>query len=119
MQAPPGNVGPHTIPQSNPGNVMQAMQKLAVAAKMVGEALPMIPIGEEIHTKVMKVNSDLVKILGEAKDQMNQIQTLMQQIKAAQQHAAGPAGLQQAMPPPGGSPSGPAMPPPGGAPPGM
>lgn len=113
MQAPPGNVGPHTIPQSNPGNVMQAMQKVMLATKLIGEALPQIPLGSEGHTKLMKINVDLTKLVSESQDKMMQVQTLLQQIKAAQAH-----GQQQQMAPAGPPPnSGPAMPPPGGAPP--
>ena len=115
MQAPPANVGPHTIPQSNPGNIMQAMQKVAAATQMIGEALPQIPMGSEGHQKLMKIHTDLVKRVGEAKDKMMQVQTLLQQIAAAKQQGQGQALGAMAPPPPN---AGPATPPPAPPPPG-
>lgn len=110
MQAPPANLGPHTIPQSNPGNVMQAMQKLQAAAQMITEAIPQIPLGTPLHTKVMKIASELTKELGAAKDTMQQqVQTLLQAVQAAKAHGQNP----QIPGPPPNQP--PAMSPPGGA----
>lgn len=110
MQAPPGNLGPHTIPQGNPGNIMKAMQQVMAATQMIGEALPQIPMGSEGHTKLMKIHTDLVKLVSESKDKMMQVQTLLAQLKSAQaqgqQHMMAPAA-----PPPN---QGPAMPSPGG-----
>jgi len=123
MQAPPGNLGPHTIPQSNPGNVMQAMKKVQVAAKMITEAIPQIPMGTPLHTSLLKIATDLNKQLGEAKaNAQEQIQQLLQAIAAQKQQGqmqtlnrvAPPPNQPPAMPPPGPPPGGEGMPPPGG-----
>ena len=77
MQAPPGNLGPVTIPQSNPGNVMQALEKLHLANKLINEALPQIPLGSELHTAMLKMATELTKHLGKAKEgALNEAQTL-------------------------------------------
>lgn len=82
IQSPPGNLGPVTIPQSNQGNMMKAVQQLAAAHKMIMEALPQIPLGSESHDGVMSIATKLGKIVQETKQdaQMN-IQTLMQAMK--------------------------------------
>lgn len=118
MQAPPANVGPHTIPQANPGNVMQAMQKLQAATKMITEAIPQIPMGTPLHAAILKVATDLTKHLGEAKSSsQEQIQQLMQAIQQQKQagqmqtlnRVAPPPNQPPAMPPPGPPPGGDAM----------
>ncbi len=111
MQAPPANVGPHTIPQSNPGNVMQAATKLAMASKLIGESIPALPMGSELHQKILKMATDLTKVLGEIKEtvtQQQQMQMLAQQMAGMKQQGAQPPMM---APPPN---AGPAMPPPGG-----
>ena len=108
LSAPPGNLGPHTIPQHNPGNVLQAMQKLAAANQMINDAIPQIPMGTPLHTKVMKISMELTKELGTATDNMKQqVPALLQQLQAAKaQNQMGM--LQTAAPPPPNQP--PAMP---------
>jgi hypothetical protein len=118
MQAPPGNLGPATIPQNNPGNVLQAMQKLQAATKLITEALPQIPMGTPLHGAVLKIATDLSKHLGEAHEnhQMT-VQTLMQAM-AAMKNDQQMGALNRVAPQ---SNQGPAMPPPAapGGPPGM
>ena len=108
LGAPPANVGPHTIPQHNPGNILQAMQKLAAANQMINDAIPQVPMGTPLHTKIMKISMELTKELGSATEQMKQqIPALLQQLQAAK--APGQMGmLQTAAPPAPNSP--PAMP---------
>lgn len=119
-QAPPANVGPHTIPQTNPGNVMAAAAKLTMASKMINESIAALPMGSELHEKVLKMATDLNKVLGQIKEsvtQQQQMQMLAQHMQQMKQQGAQPAGPMA--PPPN---SGPAMPPPGGGgapPPGM
>lgn len=109
-QAPPSNLGPHTIPQGNPGNAMQAMAKIQQATQLLQEALPQIPMGSEGHQKLMKIVSDLTKQIGETKANMQQqIQQLMMHLHAQKAQQAGAGGMQP--PPPN---QGPAMAPPGG-----
>jgi len=120
MQAPPANLGPHTIPQSNPGNVMQAMQKLQQAAQLITQAIPEVPMGTPLHAKILKIATDLNKELGDAKENMQQqIQTLLQAVQAAKQNGQNGM-LNRAAPPPPNSPPAMTPPPPGaGGPPGM
>lgn len=110
MQAPPANLGAHTIPQGNPGNVLQAMQKLQAAAKMITEAIPLIPMDSPLHAATLKVATDLSKHLGEAKSSaQEQIQQLLQAV-AAQKQAGQMQTLNRVAPPPNQPP---AMPAPG------
>jgi hypothetical protein len=110
-QAPPSNLGPHTIPQNNPGNAMQAMAKIQQATQLLQEALPQIPMGSEGHQKLMKIVSDLTKQVGEAKASMQQqIQQLLQHVQAQKAAQANGGGAMQPPPPN----QGPAMAPPGG-----
>jgi hypothetical protein len=82
MPAPPGNLGPVSIPQGNPGNVMQAAQKLQLAHKLILEALPGLPLGTGLHTSVMKVAGDLGKHLQKAEEDVRMtVQTLMQALR--------------------------------------
>jgi hypothetical protein len=112
MQAPPGNLGPATIPQNNPGNILQAMQKLQAATKMITEALPQIPMGTELHGAVLKIAADLSKHIGEAhENHQNQIQTLLQAIQSSKNDQQ--MGMLNRVSPPPNQP--PAMPAPGGA----
>ena len=110
---PGGNVGPVANPQANPGNQAAAMQKLKVALAALQEALPAIPMGSELHTKVLKVTTDLSKELQSTHDDpQSQIQALMQMIRAAPQQAQmqqlarmGQPGAPPAMPQPAAAPA--------------
>lgn len=114
LQAPPANLGPHTIPQQNPGNVLQAMQKLQTAGKLVTEAIPEIPMGTPLHTAALKIASELNKHIGDAKQMVQeQLQTLLH-AAAAVKNSGQMNLLNRAAPPPPNQP--PAMPPPVAAP---
>lgn len=114
----PANTGPVTTPQSNAGSAATATQALGVALKALQQALPAIPIGSELHEKVLRITADLSKQMQSVKeDPQLQIQQLMQMIRAASQQAPN-AMLQKMAPMAPGAP--PAMAPPvpgGGAPP--
>jgi hypothetical protein len=117
--APPANVGPHTIPQNNPGNSKEALVKLTQAAELIGKAIPAVPMGSEMHEKVLKIATDLTKLVGEFKEvatKQEQAQMLVQHLMQMRQQGGQPGGP---MPPQPNA--GPAMPPPGGGgpPPGM
>ena len=119
MMAPPANVGPVTIPQGNPGNVMQAMQKLQAAYKIILEALPQIPLGTPLHQSVLKVADNLGKHMSQAKEEAQMTaQTLMQALKS-QRNEGQMAALQRAAPPQQTPNQPPAMTPPGAPPGGM
>ena len=67
--------------------------KVQQAVQLLQEALPQVPMGTPLHTKLIKVVSEMTKELGDVKANMQQqVQTLMQHMQ--QQKAAG-----QQMPP--------------------
>lgn len=51
-QASP-NAGAMTQQQGNHGNIQAATVKIRAAMKMLEEALPLVPMGNEIHTDVL------------------------------------------------------------------
>lgn len=113
--APPANVGPHTIPQNNPGNSKEALVKLTQAADLIGKAIPSVPMGSDMHQKVLKIATDLTKLVGEFRDvasKQEQAQMLVQHLMQMRQQGGQPGGPMPAPPN-----AGPAMAPPGGAPP--
>src|ERR1700677_1488057 len=64
----PGAGGPHNVgaavsPQANPGNQMAALQKVKLASAALQEALPALPMGSEMHAKLLKIVTDLAKLL--------------------------------------------------------
>ena len=97
--APPGNLGGVTIPQSNPGNIKGAIEKLHAAAQMINDALPQIPLGTPLHTATLKIATDLNKHIGEAKENaQGTIQTMLQAIQQMKQNPQ-LAALHQGAPP--------------------
>lgn len=64
-QASP-NAGGMTQQQGNQGNIQAALVKIKGAAKMLEEALPLIPFGSEEHEKLAKIVMDLSKGIGKA-----------------------------------------------------
>lgn len=115
MGAPPGNLGGVTIPQSNPGNAKAALEKLHAAAQLINDAIPAIPLGTEMHSKVLKLATELNKMIAEGKDHhQGTIQTMLQAIQQMKQNPQMGA-LHGAQ----GAPSGGAPPPPQPQPPAM
>jgi hypothetical protein len=109
--APPGNLGGVTIPQSSPGNMKAAMEKLHAAAQLVNDAIPSIPLGDEKHTKVLRIATELNKLIVETKENVQgTVQTMLQAIQQMKQNQhPGMAGGAPGQPPP--PPQPPAMPP--------
>lgn len=108
MRPPPANLGPVTVPQHNPGNVMQAVQKLSAALAMIEEAVPMIPMGSPEHERVLKIATDLGKHIGEAKSSITERQATLADAMRNAASQSQMAALSRFAP----RPSGPAMPPP-------
>src|ERR1700727_2397688 len=75
--APP-HAGPGTMPQGNQGNQAAAMQKIRIDMKALEEALPLIPMGSPLHSKIHKVALDLAKDLPQGdKNKALQLQSLV------------------------------------------
>lgn len=62
----PANAGPMAQQQGNRGNIQAALVKIKAAAKMLEEALPLIPFGSEEHEKLAKIITELSKGIGKA-----------------------------------------------------
>jgi len=89
MTQAPANAGAASSPQGNQGNIHAAMTKIKNAVQMLGEALPLIPMGTEEHSKVAKVIADLSKGLSSAMTNNPQLEmaAMQQAMKAKAQSA--------------------------------
>lgn len=87
MQASP-NAGSATQMQGNHGNIASAMVKVKNALQMLQEALPLIPMGDELHTEILNSVKGLSKHLkkGEESPQLD-IASLLNSIKQKTQMA--------------------------------
>ena len=105
---PPGNAGAATIPQSNPGNVQQAIKLLDMAQQAMNQALPMMPMGSEAYGEFLEIvtamNKLKTRIGEEIKASKQTMLQMMQQMKSqGQMQALGnvaPPNQPPAMPPP-------------------
>lgn len=98
------------------GSAVQGMSKVKLGLEALQAALPMIPMGSELHTDLMQAVSKISKHLGDKGGEGGggaQIQQLLEMLRNAKMQGAPP---QAGMMPPGGG--GAPPPPPGaGAPP--
>lgn len=86
-QAPP-NAGAAAMPQGNAGNVQAALVKVKNAAKMLEEALPLIPFGTEEHEKLAKIITELSKGIGKASSNPQlEVGSMLQSAKNSAQSA--------------------------------
>lgn len=110
LAAAPPNVGGAVAPQGNAGNAMAGLEKVKIAVKALQDALPSIPMGSSLHTKVLNAAKDLSKELGAGSEQGGgpPIQALLQMIQQAKANQPNAALARMGGPPPGGG--APAMP---------
>jgi hypothetical protein len=66
-QAKP-NSGPALAPQAQPGNAAAAMQQVKSGATLLNKAIGSVPMGTEFHTKLLKILTDLNKLMSETPD---------------------------------------------------
>jgi len=120
---PPGGTGPATAPGGMAGNQAHGSEKVKMGMKALLEALPMLPLGGELSTAVMKAVNDIGKHIQEGMegDPQSQIQMLAMMARNAKAQP-GQAGAVQGLmggggapPPPGGG-MPPGAPPPGAPP---
>ena len=84
----PANAGAASMPQGNHGNIQAALVKVKNAAKMLEEALPLIPMGTDEHGKIAKMIAELSKGLGKASENPQlEIGSLLQMAKNNAQSA--------------------------------
>jgi hypothetical protein len=69
MMAPRPNLGPVSQPSSNPGNTAAALLKIKNALGLLQEALPNIPMGDQLHTLVLDTIKKLAKVAGNVPSQ--------------------------------------------------
>ena len=84
------NTGGAVARSPNPGNQQGGLQKVMVAAKALEEALPSIPMGTPVHSKLLKITTEINKLLEEAQAESrpsNLIQTLLGMARGAQKSA--------------------------------
>lgn len=85
------NAGAISSPQGNQGNVQAALAKISSGMKMIQEALPLIPLGSEIHSEVLKAVTSLSKVMGKDGESPStpklDISSILQMIKQHTQNA--------------------------------
>jgi len=101
---------PVAAPQAQHGNAQAALQKAQAALQLLQEALPGVPMGTPMHTKALRIVTDLSKLLEEVhSDPALQIQTLLQAARSNSQQS--PMAALQRMYPGGQGGGAPQMPP--------
>ena len=110
---PGGGTGSAATHGPMAGNAAQGMAKVKVGLEALQAALPMIPMGSELHADLMKAVSSISKHLQQdgAQGGGAQIQQLLDMIRTAKTQGGPPAA------PPGGGGAPPMAPPGMGAPP--
>ena len=78
----PANAGGATQMQGNQGNIAAAMTKIKNAVQLMQEALPLIPMGDDLHTEILNSAKSLSKHLkkGDESPQLD-IASLLNTIK--------------------------------------
>ena len=117
--APPpggGGTGPVTAGGPLAGSAAQGMAKVKLGLEALQAALPMIPMGSELHTDLMKAVSSITKHLGDKGGEGGggqQIQQLLEMLRNAKMQGAPPqAGMMPGGPGGAPPPPGPGAPPP-------
>ena len=88
MSAAPANAGPVGVPQSNQGNIAQAMSLVRNATEMLQKALPLIPMGSPQHGDLMKAVSLITKHMEHNEGNKGvDLQSLLQMAKQASQQS--------------------------------
>ncbi len=87
MQGSP-NAGSPAQQQGNQGNIGAAMTKIKNAVQLLQEALPLIPMGDELHTEILNSLKSLSKKLKDGNDSPQlDIASLLNTIKQKAQMA--------------------------------
>lgn len=91
MTTAPANAGAISAPQGNQGNMQAAMSKISNGLKMLQEALPLIPMGNEVHAELLKSISGLAKVMNKEGESPTtsklDISSILQMIKQHTQSA--------------------------------
>lgn len=85
----PANAGSMAMPQGNQGNIQAALIKIKNACKMLEEALPLVPMGDELHTDLLNTLKQLSKPLKKGGNENPQLEvgSLLQMAKNNAQSA--------------------------------
>jgi hypothetical protein len=109
-QGTPG-LGAVTQPNANQGNIQQAMTKVTAAIKMLEEALPMVPMGNDLHTEILNSAKALSKHLKEGEGSPALMSSSVQNMLKNNSQAAPMAALARMFQPGQGQPPATAEPP--------
>lgn len=97
---PPGptGTGPASAPGPMAGNMQEGISAVKAGLEALQKALPMLPMGSELHTAVAKTIVDIgkhVEKAGMGGDQSAMIQQLMEMARSAKTNPAAQAALPQ------------------------
>jgi len=103
------------MPQGNQGNIGAALVKVKNACKLLEEALPLVPMGDELHTDILNTLKQLSKPMkkGGNDNQQVEISSMLQSAKNNAQSAP-MAAMARMFPGQAGAGQAPAMPQPEG-----
>ena len=106
MAHPGGGTGGASAPSPMAGHAAQAMTGVKLAVEALQKSLSGLPMGDPLHTAVLKAITDISKNLDKQGpgDQSSMIQQLAQMARGAQTQPPAAAGALQQMSPGGGSP---------------
>ena len=89
---PPGGTGPAMAPGPQMGAAGQGLSQVKTGLEMLQKALPGLPMGDPIHTAVLKAVAEISKHMSQgADDQGDKIQQLVQAARTAQSNPQGAA----------------------------
>lgn len=94
---PPVGHSPAMTPSGNPGLAANAMAQVREAVSLLQMALPNIPMGSELHSKVLKTITDLSKSAPASEASPGIQQTAIKDLAAQQQQMAPMVALMRSM----------------------
>lgn len=93
------------MPGAQPGSAQKGMVMLKTGLEAIQAALPLLPLGSELHNAALKAVTDLSKNMAKGPDdQSDKIQQLAQMARQASQGGGQQEMLQRMMPQQGGAP---------------
>jgi hypothetical protein len=87
---------PSAVPTGNPGNQVAALAKVREAYKILEQTLPSFQMGTELHSKVLNLMNQMVKLAPPSSEIPGMAQTTLGGLQQAAQKDAGMQALQRA-----------------------
>lgn len=101
--APPGGTGAASAPQAMQGSKVQAIEAVKAGLEILQKALPGLPMGDDLHTAVLKAIGEISKHVSKGEGDAGSIVQQLAQL-ARQQSQNPPAMMRPPAPPSGGTP---------------